>query len=448
MNASPAPKTSTVRTSTHDVAQIAHDAYLYAFPMVENYLTLYQWVFDTGGSQYKGPPNAVHNEARVFTPNDTGIVTPNSDTPYSFLCMDLRAEPLVVTLPPIENERYYSIQLIDLYTHNVDYIGTRRDGNAGGSFLIAGPDWNGDVPDGIKRVVRMPTSIAFALYRTQLIDDDIAAVKRIQAGYKAVPLSKYIGSAAPVAAPAIDWPPISRETMQSGFWRYVNFLLQFAVPLPWEAAERDRFATIGIAAGAPWPPPGMPDDLLRVIDAAGHKAHEEISDALMQVTSSTGLFGTPDEMRGKELQGCIGAMGGLFGNSDAEALYPSYLVDGEGRPLDTSKYDYRLTFPADGLPPVDAFWSVTMYDGTTRFLVHNPLRRYLINSSMLPDLQKDDAGRIVIYMQKDSPGKKLEANWLPAPDGPMAAVMRLYLPKPSVLNGTWKAPLIETIPRR
>lgn len=147
--------------SIDEARAIARDAYLYAFPMVENYLSIYQFALDSGGSQYKGPPNEIHNVARVFTPEDTGVVTPNSDTPYSFLVMDLRTEPLVVTLPAIEPERYYSLQLVDLYSHNVDYIGTRIDGNDGGHFLIAGPDWKGEIPKGIRRAVRIPTEIGF-----------------------------------------------------------------------------------------------------------------------------------------------------------------------------------------------------------------------------------------------------------------------------------------------
>jgi hypothetical protein len=120
--------------------RIAYEAYIYAFPIVQNYLSIYQLALDPNGRQYKGPPNEVHNVARVFTPADTAIITPNSDTPYSYLIMDLRAEPIVVTLPEIDRDRYYSLQLVDLYTNNVDYIGTREDGNGGGDFLIVGPD--------------------------------------------------------------------------------------------------------------------------------------------------------------------------------------------------------------------------------------------------------------------------------------------------------------------
>jgi len=175
-----------------DIRALAREAYIYTYPMVKNYLTMYQYALEPGGRQYKGPLNSLVSVARVYTPEDTAIITPNSDTPYSFIVFDLSAEPIVVTMPPIEKERYYSLQLVDLYTHNVDYIGTRVDGNDGGDFLIAGLDWKGEVPKDIKRVVQMPTALAMGLVRTQLLSSvDLDNVKTIQAGYRTQPLSAY-----------------------------------------------------------------------------------------------------------------------------------------------------------------------------------------------------------------------------------------------------------------
>ncbi|HBD31966.1 MAG TPA: cell envelope protein, partial [Cupriavidus sp.] len=129
-----------------EVRAIAREAYIYGYPVVEAYKTLYAQAVDQGGPNFKAPFNQIGNTANVFTPNDTAIITPNSDTPYSFVWMDLRAEPLVLTLPPIENKRYYSAQLIDLYTHNFAYLGTRTSGNQGGNYMIVGPDWSGEKP--------------------------------------------------------------------------------------------------------------------------------------------------------------------------------------------------------------------------------------------------------------------------------------------------------------
>lgn len=427
-------------------AELARKAYAYAYPIVKNYLTLYQYALEKGGSQYKGPLNTLNSVARVYTPADTAIITPNSDTPYSFLVMDLRAEPLVVTLPPIEARRYYSMQLVDLYTQNEDYLGTRRDGNGGGDFLIAGPHWRGEAPKGVKRVVRMTTDLGLGLIRTQLFDPaDIDKVKEIQAGYKVRPLSAYAGAPVPAAPPAVDWPAISDERMETDFWPLAAFLLQFAPPLPWEGDLRRSFDALGLEPGAYWPPKGLtPEKTAAMKEAAAAELKALSADAL-KLTTSIGLFGSPEEMKVKYRERAVGALAGIYGNSAEEALYPSYLTDAQGQLLDASKHRYAFRFTKETLPPVGAFWSVTMYDGVTRLLVANPLDRYLINSAMLSDLKENERGEIVIYMQHDSPGKDLESNWLPAPNGRMGVVMRLYLPKPEALDGRWKSPIIEIL---
>lgn len=429
-----------------DIRALARQAYVYAYPMVKNYLTLYQYALERSGSQYKGPLNTLNSVARVYTPADTGIVTPNSDTPYSFLVMDLRAEPLVVTMPPIEAERYYSMQLVDLYTQNADYLGTRRDGNGGGAFLIAGPAWQGEAPKGIKRVVRMATELGLGLIRTQLFAPaDIARVEQIQAGYKVQPLSAYAGTPAPAAAPAVEWLPIADEQMTTDFWPLASFLMQFAPPQPWESEMRRSFDAIGLSSGALWPPQDMKPETVAALKTVANEELKALSDDALKITTSAGLFGNPAEMKGKYRERAIGALAGIYGNSVEEALYPSYMTDSAGRLLDASRHRYAFRFKKDSLPPVGAFWSITMYDGITRFLVDNPIDRYLINSPMLPDLKENEKGEIVIYMQHESPGNDLRSNWLPAPNGPMGVVMRLYLPKPEALDGSWKPPVVEIL---
>ncbi len=183
--------------SPEEARAIAKEAYVYGFPLVDGYRILHAFNVDRENPEYKAPWNQISNVARVFTPDDKTVQGPNSDTPYSFIGMDLRAEPLVLTVPAIEPERYFSIQLIDLYTHNFDYIGSRTTGNGGGNFLIAGPSWSGVVPDSIERVFLSETQLMLAVYRTQLFDpDDIDKVKRIQAGYGVQPLSAFVGETA------------------------------------------------------------------------------------------------------------------------------------------------------------------------------------------------------------------------------------------------------------
>src|SRR5207237_9230528 len=203
--------------------------------------------------EFKAPWNQIVTIPLLYTPADTAIQTPNSDTPYSFVGMDLRAEPMVLTVPPIEKERYFSIQLIDAYTFNFDYIGSRTTGNEGGSYMVAGPNWKGETPRGVKKVFRSETEFVFAVYRTQLFKpDDIDNVKKVQAGYKAQTLPAFLGQPAPTAAPAIDFiKPLSpaEEKTSPDFFNILNFVLQFCPTDPPETELMARFARLGGGAG-------------------------------------------------------------------------------------------------------------------------------------------------------------------------------------------------------
>jgi len=429
-----------------DLRQQAREAYVYTYPMVKNYLTMYQYALEPGGSQYKGPLNTITSIARVYTPEDTAIITPNSDTPYSFIVFDLRAEPVVVTMPAIEKERYYSLQLIDLYTNNVDYPGTRVDGNDGGDFLITGPGWKGEVPEGIKRVIEMPTTLAIGIVRTQLFSpSDLDKVKEIQTGYKAALLSSYAGTPAPTPPPPVNWMPISDELMVADYWPLASFLLQFAPPYPGDDGERQNLARLGIREGATWPGPELSPDVQAAMKEVAVATEKDIRDEAGRLTDSSKLFGTPEFMKGRYMVRAAAAQGGIYGNSVQEALYVLYTVDADKTPLDGKTGKYTLTFTDETLPPVDAFWSLTMYDRPKQLLVDNPINRYLINSPMLAGLKRIGTGEIVLYLQHESPGPELESNWLPAPAEPFYAVMRLYLPRPAALDGRWSAPSVRKL---
>jgi len=196
---------------------IAKEAYIYGFPLVDNYRIQYAYFVDAKNPEFKAPYNQLINIPRVFTPEDKAVQTPNSDTPYSWAGLDLRAEPVVISLPQIEQNRYFSVQLIDYYTFNFAYLGSRTTGNAGGNFMIAGPAWKGETPPGITKVIACETELALALFRTQLFSpDDIENVKNIQAAYKVQPLSSFLGTPAPAAVPDASFiPPLSAEEQKS-----------------------------------------------------------------------------------------------------------------------------------------------------------------------------------------------------------------------------------------
>ena len=199
---------------------IAEEGFIYGLPIVMNYAVMYEFCVDKNSSQYKGPFNQISNEPRVFTYKDTAVVTPNSDTPYSMLWLDLRAEPMVISVPAVEKERYYSVQMIDGNTFNYGYIGSRATGTEAGDYLVVGPDWKGETPAGIKKVFQSTTPFTLIIFRTQLFNaDDMPNVVKVQAGYKAQPLSAFLKQPAPAAAPTIDFLPATTDGHQDELLR-------------------------------------------------------------------------------------------------------------------------------------------------------------------------------------------------------------------------------------
>ncbi|CAN5524996.1 DUF1254 domain-containing protein [soil metagenome] len=446
-SALPAP-TAAPTVTPEQARAIAKEAYIYGFPIVDNYRVNYAYFVDNQNPEYKGGWNEIHNTARVYTPADTAIQTPNSDTPYSAVGADLRAEPLVLTVPPIEQDRYYSLQFIDGYTYNFAYLGSRTSGNGGGKYLLAGPNWKGEKPAGIDEVIQSDTDLALVLYRTQLFGpSDLDNVKKIQAGYQVAPLSVFLNQPTPAAAPAIDFvPPLTPDQQRSSpqFFEILDFALRFAPTLPAEREMRDRFASIGIGPDGDFQADKLSPEMRTAVEAGMADAWAEF-DAFKKAEVDTGqvgsaqFFGTAGDLNGNYLYRMAGAVLGIYGNTAAEALYPSTAVDSTGQALTgADKYTYR--FPSGQLPPVNAFWSLTMYELPQSQLVANPIDRYLVNSPMLSSLVKDPDGGLTLYIQNESPGIDKEANWLPAPKGPFQVVLRLYWPKPDALNGQWQAP--------
>lgn len=439
--------------SAEEARQIAREAYTYAFPLVDIYRITHAYFVAKDNTDYKGNWNMIHNISRVYTPADKAIQTPNSDTPYSWLGLDLRTEPMVLTIPKIEKSRYFSVQLVDAYTHNFAYIGTRETGNDGGAYLIAGPGWKGELPKGITKIIQSETELVIALYRTQLFNPgDIEKVKNIQSQYKVQPLSEFLGTTAPQAKTAINFvQPLTREAQRNSLevFSVLNFILQFCPTHPSETALMDRFAKIGIGAGKAFDSTAFPPEIQQALrdgiadswkDFAGLSQRAATGDL-----TSADVFGTREFLKNNYGYRMTGAVLGILGNSKYEAIYPAYIVDDKSQPLNGAN-KYIMRFAPGQLPPVNAFWSLTMYELPASLLVENPINRYLINSPMVPNMKKDKDGGYTFYIQHDTPGKDREANWLPAPSGPFTVFMRLYLPKEDAFNGKWTRPPITIVP--
>ena len=436
----------------NEARAIAKEAYIYGFPVVDNYRVMHSFFVDRDGKDFKAAWNEIHNEARVFTPNDTTIQTPNSDTPYSQIGTDLRAEPLVITVPAVDEDRYYSLQFIDLFTHNYAYVGSRETGSEAGSFLLAGPKWKGDKPDGIDAIIRSETELGWVQFRTQLFNaDDISGVKKVQAGYQVQPLSRFLGKTAPPAVPAVKFvQPLSREAQRTSldFYRVLDFALQFCPVHPSEKELRARLERLGIGTGA-FDPSKLAPEIRDAIKDGMADAWKEFAE-YKRTQLDTGIktaadgYGTREFFKNDYIGRMSSAVLGIYGNTAEEAMYPAYFVDSEGQPMNGSNR-YVMRFAPGELPPVNSFWSVTMYAMPESRLVANPLNRYLINSPMLPDLSRDADGGLTLYLQNDSPGQEKESNWLPAPEGEFIVIMRLYWPKESALSGDWKQPLLVRV---
>ena len=357
----------------------------------------------------------------------------------------------MISVPEIEKNRYYSIQFIDAYTFNFAYAGSRTTGNGAGSFLIAGPGWKGEKPEGIKEVIQSETDFILAAFRTQLFNPaDIENVIKIQDQYKVQPLSKFLGTPAPPAAPAIDWvKPLTKEEQKTSleFFNIVNFVLGYCPVDPAEVELRKRFAKIGVEGGKTFDPTELSPEMKTAIEQGRAEAWEAFAGAAKELEegkiTSGECFGTREFMKNNYLYRWLATIG-IYGNSKQEAMYPVYQVDSAGDKL-TGANRYTLTFAPGLYPPVRAFWSLTMYKLPSSLLAANPINRYLINSPMLPELKKNADGGLTIYVQNESPGKELEANWLPAPKGPFAMYMRLYWPAEAALDGSWKAPKLEKV---
>jgi hypothetical protein len=439
--------------SIADTKAIAQEGFVWGLPIVMNYAVMNEFAIDTASNQFKAPFNEIKNERRVSTYEDTAVITPNSDTPYSILWGDMRAEPLVVSVPAIPKNRYYSVQLIDGNTYNFGYVGSRATGTEPGNYLVAGPDWKGEMPAGIKKIYTSTTPFALILFRTQLFNAaDMANVEKVQGGYKVQALSAFLKQAAPPAAPKIDFVPATTAGIKANFFEYLSAALEFVPPEPETTDIRARLASIGVGPGKTFEFKDLSLEHKAAVLLGMKDGDEQVDKFLANGNKKINgwnvgaFFGDRQFFRGDWLMRAGAAKGGLYGNDAIEAMYPYTRSDVTGETLDGAKHNYTITFPAGQLPPVNSFWSVTMYDGKSQLLIKNPINRYLINSPMLSTMTKNADGSLTLYIQKDSPGKTKQANWLPAPDGSIYMVLRLYWPKdtpPSILppgNGTWKPP--------
>ncbi len=433
--------------SPDEARKLAEEAYVYGFGIVENYKAIFGMSVAKQSPAYSGFNNYLHGK-KLYDPDYTTVVSPNNDTFYSTTWADLSQEPLVITVPPT-GDTYFVTQLVDMATDNFAYIGTRVTGKKGGTYLLVGPDNSGAWPaDKFNDVISSRSRYVALATRTATDGTEKGNKKAfaIQDGLKLTPLSAYLGTAKPTSTWQENFPVYNTEKLHGKplLLTYLNQFLTWQSPTKEEAALMARLGRIHIG-------PYREFDLADFTPAVRSAIEQGITSGHKKVVDRANSLGTRE--RGWEYTPPMGNYGQdylfrsavaykfMYTNSPEEALYPIAESDADNRPLDSSKHNYELHFPKGTLPPVDAFWSMTMYHSDTRLMVKNPIQRYSIGDRT-PGLKYGKDGSLTLYLQKDSPGKALESNWLPAPDGTFYIIARMYMPKPAAVKGEYKLPAV------
>ena len=434
--------------SPEEAEAIATLAYGYGFPLVLMDASRQVMTAVPSVEALKGPINQFIHVAEF--PDDTyrDVVSPNVDTLYSLAWLDLAAEPIVFRVPDV-GDRYYLMQICDAWTDVFAAPGTRTTGNRAGAFALVGPNWRGSLPSDVQKIVA-PTNLAWIIGRTYTAGKaDYAAVNAIQRQYQLIPLAAWgrpytPPAKVPVAAGVDSQTPTVVQVGTMGAGAFLARLAQLMGPNPPRAEDEpmiSRLRRIGVAPGAPFALDRLASPLKAAIEsgiaagrarlaAAAKAVSEEVPAHGWRIERDLGRYGTDYATR------ALVAIIGLGSNLAEDAVYPITRVDADGAKL-TGANRYRLHFEPDELPPVHAFWSVTMYS-TQQFLVKNPIGRYTLGDRN--PLQFNADGSLDLYLQNADPGPDKRANWLPAPPDGFSLVMRLYSPKKAVIDGSWTPP--------
>jgi hypothetical protein len=439
--------------SREEAAKLASDAYIYGYPLVIMDVTRRVTTCVPKPEGTKVPVNQISHLRAFPDYTFTDVVSPNADTLYSFAWLHLSQEPMILSVPAANN-RYYLMQMLDAWTNVFASVGTRTTGSSKANFAVVGPRWTSHLPAGVVEI-RAPSNMVWMIGRTQTNGKkDYPTVHAIQDQYHLTPLSSFGKPYTPPKYVPVEsgidaqTPPVEQVARMDAatFFARLNALMNHNPPAAADASALERFAKIGVAPGAPFDLNSMDQETAKGIEqgareglaqirAQAKKPHGTKVNGWNVLPSNTAAFGTDYVWR------AVVALVGLGANLPADAIYPHATIDADSQPL-TGAHQYRVRFPKGQLPPVNAFWSLTMYN-TKQAFVQNPIDRYAIGDR--DELTSDADGAVTLYLQHDSPGKDKESNWLPAPSDAFNVFMRLYWPKQEILDGTWKIPPIERV---
>jgi len=435
---------------------LATDAYIYGYPLVTMEMTRRVITNVAAPEGTRAPMGHIIKLRHYPDATFRDVTAPNADTLYTTAFFDVGQEPWVLSLPDMK-DRYFLMPMLDGWTTVFQVPGKRTTGTGAQTYAITGPGWSGTLPAGVKEY-KSPTNIVWLLGRIYCTGtpEDYAAVHTLQDQVKLVPLSAYGKPYTPPAGkvdPAIDMKTAVRDQVnRMDAMAYFTLLAELMKANPPSAADAPalaKFARIGLVPGQDFDASKLRADFAKRIPEIANdrimiqfKINKDVHDIDgWGFTTKTGIYGTDYLMRA-----LVTAIG-LGANRPQDAVYPTSLKDGEGRVYDGAN-KYVMRFAKGQLPPVEGFWSLTMYDGSY-FFVSNPLNRYSISARQ--DLKANPDGSVDLYIQKDSPGADKESNWLPAPAGKFILMLRMYWPNetnPSIIDGTWTIPPVKKVTDR
>lgn len=442
------PCAAGTEVSTTEATQIAEEAYIYAFPLLQNYKTMYFRSIAPADGTPARPFNRFFHRRNLLGPDFKTIVGPNNDTLYSSAWLDLRREPLLIKVPRVEDSRYFSLQFIDAHVFNFGYVGQRTTGNQAGNFLVHGPGHDPKDYSGIDQQLRSESEFVFVIGRILASgEDDIKAVNALQDQLEIMPLSQFTAETPPQPVADLAFPKYDAQRAESaGFIEYFNFMLSLVEIDPAERHLFKRFSRIGIQPCQE--KAAIPAELETAINQGVKEALQKIiSQSSAMGTQVNGWnstfegFGSRESISNQYLLRAAAAKLALYGNDREENSGFSSLFDSAGLKLDGASGGYTITFPKNQLPPAAAFWSLTMYRLPEVLLNENSINRYSIGDRT-DGLQYRPDGSLTLLIQHDAPAAAQQSNWLPAPAGPFVLSLRIYLPTQELLEGRWQPPPI------
>ncbi|MFO1043936.1 MAG: DUF1254 domain-containing protein [Planctomycetaceae bacterium] len=437
------------KLDAEEAARIGVEAYIFGYPLVTMEMTrrISTNVAKVEGT--RGPMGQLVNLRSYPSASFRDVTAPNADTLYSTAWLDLSKEPYVFSLPD-EQGRYFLLPMLSGWTDVFEVPGKRTTGTGAQTYAITGPGWKGALPEGVKEL-KSPTNMVWILGRTYCTGtpDDYKAVHALQDKYSLVPLSSYGKPYTPPLGkvdPSVDMKTPVRDQVHrldaASYFKTLASLMKENRPAKADGPMVEKLAKIGIVPGNDFDISKLDPATAKALQGVPKVAQEKIMGHFKNAgvfkngwvyTTQTGLYGTD------YLQRALVTAIGLGANRPQDAVYPTSEVDGDGKPYDGAN-KYVMHFPKGQTPPAKGFWSLTMYNAEY-FFVDNPLNRYSI--SPRNDLKYNADGSLDLYIQKDSPGKDKESNWLPAPQGKFILMLRLYWPQetaPSIIDGTWTPP--------